>query len=120
MKYSEKIDLLTKGVKWSEIKELEKQEAEEAEAAALEAKEKEAEKAKEKEAEEKTALQAAQEMIKELESKVSAKEDELTKLNKQMAEINNKRTVTDEPVNKDSATDVMKQLFHPTKEKEEN
>lgn len=118
MKYSEKIDLLTKGVKWSEIKELEKQE--EAEAAALEAKEKEAEQAKEKEAEEKTALQAAQEMVKELETKLSAKEDELSKLNKQFAEVNNKRTVIEEPEVKDSAADVMKQLFHPTKEKEEN
>lgn len=115
MKYSEKIDLLTKGVKWSEIKELEKQEAEEAEAAALEAKENEVK----NEAEEKSALEAAQEMIKELESKVSTKEDELTKLNKQMAEINNKRTVVDEPEVKDSAADVMKQLFHPKKEKEE-
>lgn len=120
MKYSEKIDLLTKGVKWSEIKELEKQEAEEAEAATKEAEAKEAKEAKEKEAEEKTALQAAQEMVKELETKLSAKEDELSKLNKQFAEVNNKRTVVEEPETKDSAADVMKQLFHPKKEKEEN
>ena len=110
MKYSEKIDLLTKGVKWAEIKELEKQEAEEL---ALEAKEAEA-----KEANEKSALEAAQEMVKELETKLSAKEDELTKLNKQFTELNNKRTVVEEPEAKDSAADVMKQLFHP-KVKEE-
>lgn len=116
MKYSEKIDLLTKGVKWAEIKELEKQEAEEL---ALEAEEAEETKLKEaEEAEAKEALEAAQEMVKELETKLSAKEDELTKLNKQFTELNNKRTVVEEPEAKDSAADVMKQLFHP-KVKEE-
>ena len=118
MKYSEKIDLLTKGVKWAEIKELEKQEAEELALEAKEAEAKKAEEAEAKEANEKSALEAAQEMVKELETKLSAKEDELAKLNKQFTELNNKRTVVDEPVTKDSAADVMKQLFHP-KVKEE-
>ena len=124
MKYSEKMGLLTKGVSWAEIKELEKQEAEEAEAAAKEAKEveeaKKAEDEAKKAAESKSALEAAQEMVKELETKLSAKEDELNKLNKQFTELNNKRTVVDKPEAKDSAADVMKQLFHPKKEKEEN
>lgn len=127
MKYSEKMGLLTKGVSWAEIKELEKQEAEEAKAsedakAAEEAKKAEEAKAAEeakKAAESKSALEAAQDMVKELETKLSAKEDELAKLNKQFTELNNKRTVVDEPEAKDSAADVMKQLFHPKKEKEE-
>lgn len=120
MKYSEKIDLLTKGVKWAEIKELEKQEAEELAEAEKEAQKKEAEETKPEEANDKSALEAAQEMVKELETKLSAKEDELTKLNKQFTDLNNKRTVVEEPEAKESAADVMKQLFHPTKEKEEN
>ena len=119
MKYSEKMGLLTKGVSWAEIKELEKQEADEAEAAASEAKAaEEAKKTEEakKAAESKSALEAAQDMVKELESKLSAKEDELAKLNKQFTELNNKRTVVDKPEAKDSAADVMKQLFHPKKQ----
>lgn len=118
MKYSEKIDLLTKGVKWAEIKELEKQEAEELALEAKEAEAKKAEEAEAKEANEKSALEAAQEMVKELETKLSAKEDELTKLNKQFTELNNKRTVVEEPEAKDSAADVMKQLFHKVKEEQ--
>lgn len=119
MKYSEKMELLMKGVKVAEIKELEAQEAEEAKKAAEEAAKKEAEETAKKEAEETSALSAAQDMVKELESKLSAKEDELAKLNKQFTELNNKRTVVDEPVTKDSAADVMKQLFHPTKKEKE-
>ncbi len=127
MKYSEKMELLTKGVKWAEIKELEAQEAEEAKKAAEDAAklaaDEEAKKAAEeakKAAEDKSALSAAQEMIKELETKLSAKEDELTKLNKEFADLNNKQTVKDEPDKVDSAADVMKQLFHPNNKKEEN
>lgn len=126
MKYSEKMELLAKGVKWAEIKELEAQEAEELkkeaeDAAKLDAAEeakKAAEEAK-KAAEDKSALSAAQEMIKELETKLSAKEDELTKLNKEFANLNNKQTVKEEPEAKESAADVMKQLFHPKSNKEE-
>lgn len=119
MKYSEKMGLLTKGVSWAEIKELEKQEAEEAEAAALEEKKDEEARKAEDEAK-KAALEAAQEMVKELETKLSAKDDELKKLNAQFADLNNKRTIKEEPEAKDSAADVMKQLFHPKlKEKEE-
>ena len=119
MKYSEKMELLMKGVKVAEIKELEAQEAEEAKKAAEEAAKKEAEETAKKEAEETSALSAAHEMIKELESKLSAKEDELTKLNKEFADLNNKQTVKDEPEVKDSAADVMKQLFHPKKSSKE-
>lgn len=115
MKYSEKIDLLKNGVKWSEIKELEKQEAEEAAAAAEAEKQKEAEEAAENEAKEKTALEAAQEMVKELETKLSVKEDELKKLNDDFAKINNKQTVVETPEVKESAADVMKELFKPNK-----
>ena len=123
MKYSEKMELLAKGVKWAEIKELEAEEAEEAKKAAEDAAklaaDEEAKKAAEKAAEDKSALSAAQEMIKELETKLSAKEDELTKLNKEFADLNNKQTVKNEPEVKESAADVMKQLFHPKSNKEE-
>jgi len=107
MKYSEKLNLLLKGVKMDEIKQLEEQEAlEVAEAAAKE----------EKENQEKSALEVAQKMVKDLEDKLAAKEDELTALNRQFAEINNKKTVKEEPEHKDSAADVMEQLFKPKKE----
>ena len=107
MKYSEKMSLLLKGVKFEEIKQLEEQEAAEAASAALE---------EEKAEHERTALEAAEAMVKELESKLESKEDELTKLNKQFAEINNKQTVKEEPINKETAADVMQQLFKPNKE----
>ena len=67
----------------------------------------------------KTALEAANEMVKELEEKLASKEDELSKLNKEFAKINNKQTVKEEPEAKYSSTDVMKELFHPKKNKEE-
>lgn len=119
MKYSEKMELLAKGVKWAEIKELEAQEAEEAKKEAEDAAKLAANEEAKKAAEDKSALSAAQEMIKELETKLSAKEDELTKLNKEFADLNNKQTVKDEPEAKESAADVMKQLFHPKSNKEE-
>ena len=116
MKYSEKMELLLKGVKLSEIKELEDQEAKEAaEAEKLEAEKLEAEK---KKTEEKSALEAAQEMVKDLETKLSAKEDELTKLNAEFAKLNNKQTVVDNPPVKQTGADVLKELFHPVKKKE--
>lgn len=115
MKYSEKMELLLKGVKLSEIKELEDQEAKEAaEAEKLEAEKLEAEK---KKTEEKSALEAAQEMIKDLESKLQAKEDELTKLNNDFAKLTNKMTIKEEP-EKYTSSDVLKELFHPVKKKE--
>ena len=81
MKYSEKMELLLKGVKLSEIKELEDQEAKEAKEAAEAAAAKVAEEKKDQEEKEKTALEAANEMVKELEEKLASKEDELSKLN---------------------------------------
>lgn len=102
-----------------EIKALEEQEAAEA---------KEAPEAEAKEAPEatktpedvvpKSALEAAQDMVKDLESKLSKKEDELTKLNAEFAKLNNKQTVADTPITKQTSTDVMKELFHPNKNKE--
>ena len=120
MKYSEKMELLLKGVKLSEIEELEDQEAKEAaEAEKLEAEKLEAEKleAEKKKTEEKSALEAAQEMVKDLESKLQAKEDELTKLNNDFAKLTNKMTVKEEP-DKYTSSDVFKELFHPVKKKE--
>ena len=99
--------VVLKGVSTADIKALEEQEAAElAEATAASAALKEEEAAKEK-----SALEAAQDMIKDLEEKLSAKEDELTKLNREFAEINNKQTIKEEPVHKTTGADVMKELF---------
>ena len=57
-------------------------------------------------------------MVKELEEKLSAKEDELTKLNKEFADLNNKRTVKDEPEAHATGADVMKELFNNKKKEE--
>lgn len=112
MKYSEELQLRLKGVKSEEIKAMKEQEALEAAEAA-----KAAEAAsKEKEAEEKSALESALEMVKDLEGKLAAKEDELTKLNAQFAEINNKQTIVENPEVKESAADVMQELFKNKKE----
>lgn len=125
MKYSEKMQLLLKGVKMSEIADLEKQEAEEQEAAsAAAASESEGihegnDSDNTTEEETKTALQAALLAVKDLEGKLSAKEDELTKLNKQFADLNNKQTILDNPPKKPDASDVFKELFNPDKNKKE-
>ena len=66
----------------------------------------------------KSALEAAEGMVKDLESKLQTKEDELTKLNAEFAKLNNKQTVADTPITKQTSTDVMKELFHPNKNKE--
>lgn len=125
MKYSEKMQLLMKGVKLDEIKSLEEQEA--AEEAAKKAEEEAAKKAEEeaakkaeeeKKKQEQSALEAAQAMIKDLEVKLEAKEDELTKLNKQFVNINNKQTVKEEPKHQPDASDVMKELFNPEKKED--
>jgi hypothetical protein len=57
-------------------------------------------------------------MIKDLEGKLEAKEDELTKLNKQFADINNKQTVKEEPEHQPDASDVMRELFKPEKKED--
>ena len=113
MKYSEKLQLLMKGVKMDEIKALEEQEAAEA-----------LEEAKAKEAEdeanakkEQSALELAQSMIKDLEDKLEAKDDELTKLNLQFAELNNKQTIKEQP-EKETASDVISELFNRNKKEE--
>lgn len=111
MKYSEKLQLLLKGVKMDEIKALEEQEA------AEKAEEQEATEKKEAEEEKKeqSALELAESMIKDLEGKLEAKEDELTKLNKEFAELNNLKTVKEEPEEKYNASDVFGELFNGTK-----
>ena len=113
MKYSEKIQLLMKGVKFDQIKELEEQEATELEEA--NAKESQEHEHEEESSEVKTALELAQSMIKDLEGKLEAKDDELAKLNQLFATLNNKQTVADEPKQED-ASDVMAQLFNNKKE----
>lgn len=121
MKASEEIGLLLKGVKPAEIaalKEKEAAEAEEERKAAEAAAAEEAKKKEEQEKSEKSALETAQELVKDLESKLSAKEDELTKLNAEFAKLNNKQTLLDKPPEKPNGADVFKELFHPVKDKE--
>lgn len=114
MKSSEKIQLLLKGIKMDEIKALEDQEA----AEAAEEQRKLEELDKEQESKEKTALEAALSMVKDLEEKLQSKEDELTKLNQDFANINNLQTVKEEPEKKYDGADVMKELFNPAKKEE--
>lgn len=111
MKYSEKLQLLLKGVKMDEIKALEDQEA----AEKAEEEKNAAEEKAEEEKKEQSALELAESMIKDLEGKLEAKEDELTKLNRQFAELNNLKTVKDEPEEKYNASDVFGELFNGTK-----
>lgn len=121
MKASEEIGLLLKGVKPAEIAALKEKEAAEAEEEKKAAEAAAAEEAKKKEEQdniEKSALETAQELVKNLESKLSAKEDELTKLNAEFAKLNNKQTVVDNPPEKPTGADVFKELFHPVKDKE--
>lgn len=112
MKYSEELRLRLSGVKSDEINAMKEQERLELEEAAK----RQEEEQKEKEKEEASNLEIAQNMIKDLEGKLEAKEDELTKLNKEFAELANKQTIKDEPVIKETASDVMSQLFNYTKE----
>lgn len=118
MKYSEKIQLLMKGVKFDQIKELEEQEAKELEELKAKESQEDEENLQEHEdesSEVKTALKLAQSMIKDLEGELEAKDDELAKLNQQFATLNNKQTLADEPKQED-ASDVMAQLFNNKKE----
>ena len=120
MKFSDKLTLILQGKSSEEIAALEAEETAEAEAAAAAraAEEAAAKAAEEDAARTKTALEAAQSMVKELEEKLSAKEDELTKLNKEFADLNNKRTIKDEPEAHATGADVMKELFNNKKKEE--
>lgn len=115
MTVKEKIQLLTSGVKWAQVQELEEQEKLEAEAA----------KSKEEESEEQPEEQPTIEdvllMIKELQtekedlqSQIATKNDEVAKLNEDLVKINNHQTVVEQPV-KETGADVFKELFHPEK-----
>lgn len=109
MKYSEKMQLLLKGIKMDEIKALEEQEALELE----EAKKNPPEDEEKKSFEER--LKAANTLVEELEAKLDAKESELKKLNQDLESINNKKTLAEQPPEPD-ATSVFKDLFKPDKE----
>lgn len=111
MKYSEELALRLKGVKSDEIAAMKEQEAKEAEEAAKNAAALENEKKKE----EATALELAQTMIKDLEAKLEAKDQELKKVSAELVEVNNAATQKEEP-EKYGASDVMKELFNKKKE----
>lgn len=114
MKFSEKLGLILQGKTDEEIAELEAEEE-----ANKKAKE-------EKDAEHvrlTAALEEASKVVKDLEDKLAesqaaltAKEDELTKLNADFANLNNKQTIKEQPEKKDSAADVFNQLFNSKKE----
>lgn len=107
MKYSDKLQLLLKGVKLEEIKELEEQEAMEA-----------AEEDKKKEEEENATLTEALAMVKDLESKLASKDEQISKLNKDIEDLNNKKTIEEQPSigSEEAATQVFKELFNKNKE----
>ena len=123
MKYAEKLQLLLKGVKMEEIKDLEAQEKEELDAAAA-ALNNDAGGSKEDGANgsdaagsvgDSEALAAAQVMITELETKLANTQDELTKLNSEIAAINNRATQV-EDLPKYDATAVFGELFNKAKQ----
>lgn len=121
MKASEEIGLLLKGVKPAEIAALKEKEAEELAEEQKKAEEeaaKVAEANKKEEAVVKSALETAQELTKDLENKLQAKEDELKKLNDEFAKINNKQTIKEEPPVKQTGVDVFKELFNKSKKEE--
>lgn len=111
MKYSEKMQLLLKGIKMDEIKVLEDQEALEL------AEEKEKQKLSNEEMEKvnNKALEDATTLVKELEAQLEAKDLELKNLNEKVEEINNKKTMEEQPTVPD-ASSVFKELFTPNKE----
>ena len=116
MKYSEKMNLIfKKGYTKEEIKALEEQEAAEKAEEEKNAAEEKAEEKAEDEKKEQSALELAESMIKDLEGKLEAKEDELTRLNRQFAELNNLKTVKEKPEKKYTASDVFGELFNGTK-----
>lgn len=114
MKFSEKLGYMLQGKTEEEIAE-------------IEAKEQEQQEKEKQEADENTRLKSALEeaatMVKDLEDKLQekenalkAKEDELTKLNADFANLNNKQTIKEQPEKKDTAADVFNQLFNQKKE----
>ena len=114
MTVKEKIQLLTNGVKWAQVQELEEQEKLEAEAAKGEEETKE-------QPEEKPTIEDVLLMIKELQtekedlqSQIATKNDEVAKLTVDLVSINNHQTVAEQPV-KETGADVFKELFHPDK-----
>lgn len=111
MKYSEKLQLLLKGVKMEEIKDLEAQEQAELEAVSSS---EELDKS-EKEQDNSEALEAAKSMIEELETKLGNAQDELTRLNSEIAAINNRATQA-EDLPKYDATAVFGELFNKAKQ----
>lgn len=117
MTVKEKIQLLTNGVKWAQVQELEEQEKLEIEAEAANSEEEESK----EQPEEKPTIEDVLLMIKELQtekedlqSQIATKNDEVAKLNEDLVKINNHQTVAEQPV-KETGADVFKELFHPDK-----
>ena len=113
MKYSEKLQLLLKGVKMEEIKDLEAQEKEELEADSGSKELDKSEEIQDNKADGE-ALEAAKSMIEELETKLGNAQDELTRLNSEIAAINNRAT-QDEDLPRYDATAVFSELFNKNK-----
>lgn len=109
MTVKEKTQLLLNGVKWAQVQELEAQEKLEIEAAAAKGNEEES-----TEQPEQPTVEDALKLIKELQEQLATKSDEVTKLNDDLASVNNHQTVAEQPV-KETGADVFKELFHPSK-----
>lgn len=116
MTVKEKIQLLTSGVKWAQVQELEEQEKLEIEAEAVKGEKEDSEEQPEQPTIEDVLL-----MIKELQTEkedlqtqIATKNDEVAKLTEDLTAINNHQTVAEQPV-KETGADVFKELFHPDK-----
>lgn len=117
MTVKEKIQLLTNGVKWAQVQELEEQEKLEIEAAAAKGNEEESKEQPEKQPTIEDVLLMIKELQTEkedLQNQIATKNDEVAKLNDDLATINNHQTVAEQPV-KETGADVFKELFHPNK-----
>ena len=121
MKVADKIALLQKGVKFSEIAELEKQELEELKQELKDSEEEQTSKEEKKDVKEEGAETPPDESKEEV--KESKENEELARLqeeNKKMKELLHKANILNsgtekgkEPEKKLTPVDVMNQLFHP-------
>lgn len=119
MKYSEKMSLLLKGVKMDEIKALEAEELQELEELKKLEEEKDKKDPEEKdkkdpEEDHSKLLLEAQNIIKDLEAKLDEYKEKNEKLKVEIAEKNNKKTITDQADPYD-AGEVFKELFNKSK-----
>lgn len=118
MKYTEKMQLLLKGVKMDEIRSLEEQEA--SEIAEADQKDQDHEDQPDPDQDDQTDYKElfdnANALIKEMEQKLQQNHDELSKLKNEIAAFNNRQTQEAQPSEKYDEVAVFKELFNNKKE----